>query len=472
MFVLALLKIIVSSLGHDQRDGLLGYSNLFDQIPKDPRAIYSHFDLHPRTQTFICCPSCYALYPNDETTEELCSYQATVSSELCGTSLFLTRNIRGKSLKRPVRLYVAQSLKEWVGRLLSRKSMEQHLETPWVSHQPHAMQDIWDGQAVRGILGPDGTPFLERPPGDSKLRLVFSLSMDGFNPFGIKTGAVSVSAIYMTCLNLPPHLRYKMENIFLAGVIPGPHKPSLDQINHAQAVLLKELQEFWSPGVQFSRTVLYTVGRLVLAILLLLIADIPAARQMGGFASVKATFFCSCCMLTTSDIENFDMDSWVPCSSETHREHALLWLNTTSDKEREEIFKKHGIRWTPLLDLSYWKPVDFMAIDSMHAHWINSLINHLEHVWGLDPEAICTDGALLPVTRFKPYKWETRPSDLEMWKAAEVLLTSDLNVNKIESALGSEAIFHLCFDHDIRRAGTKIMRARHLVQWVHFILHL
>lgn len=148
VFVLAMLKTIVASFGGNQRDGLLGYSNLFDQIPKDPRVLYSHFDLHPRTQTFICCPSCFTLHPNDTNAPEVCTYTATISSEPCGTPLFLTRNIRGRSLKQPIRLYVAQSLKEWVGRLLSRQSMEEHLETPWVPEQPDMMRDVWDGQAV------------------------------------------------------------------------------------------------------------------------------------------------------------------------------------------------------------------------------------------------------------------------------------------------------------------------------------
>ncbi|EIW51369.1 uncharacterized protein TRAVEDRAFT_137509, partial [Trametes versicolor FP-101664 SS1] len=94
------------------------------------------------------------------------------------------------------------------------------------------MKDIFDGMVLRRFLGPDGLRFLDAPLGE--LRLVFSLSADGFNPYQMKEAKHSVTstAMYMVCLSLPPHLRYLPENMYLAGVIPGPTKPSTEQINH------------------------------------------------------------------------------------------------------------------------------------------------------------------------------------------------------------------------------------------------
>jgi hypothetical protein len=36
----------------------------------------------------------------------------------------------------------------------------------------------------------------------------------------------------LVCLNLPPSLRHEPENMFLAGVIPGPREPSVEEVAH------------------------------------------------------------------------------------------------------------------------------------------------------------------------------------------------------------------------------------------------
>ncbi|TFK89655.1 hypothetical protein K466DRAFT_472712, partial [Polyporus arcularius HHB13444] len=94
-------------------------------------------------------------------------------------------------------------------------------------------KDIFDAAALREFLGPDGkTPFSQQP--DGSVHLVFSLFIDWFNPFGNKKAGKShsIGAMYLICMNLPPHLRYRPENIYLAGIIPGPSEPKLHQINH------------------------------------------------------------------------------------------------------------------------------------------------------------------------------------------------------------------------------------------------
>ncbi|TFK19835.1 hypothetical protein FA15DRAFT_555048, partial [Coprinopsis marcescibilis] len=62
---------------------------------------------------------------------------------------------------------------------------------------------------------------------------IATLYCDFFNPLTNKQAGKkkSIRLIGLVCLNLPPTLCYKPENMFLAGVIPRPNEPPLDCIN-------------------------------------------------------------------------------------------------------------------------------------------------------------------------------------------------------------------------------------------------
>lgn len=53
--------------------------------------------------------------------------------------------------------------------------------------------------------------------------LCLSLNIDWFNPY--KETPYSVGAIYFVIQNLPRMERYKIENVLLVGLIPGPNEP-------------------------------------------------------------------------------------------------------------------------------------------------------------------------------------------------------------------------------------------------------
>ncbi|KAI0628158.1 hypothetical protein C8Q77DRAFT_1040507, partial [Trametes polyzona] len=113
-------------------------------------------------------------------------------------------------------------MKDWLGRLLSRIGLEDIMDKAAERARglpKPVMSDLWDAPVFREVLL-DGRPFVHGPPDEG--RYVFALSIDSFNPFQSKEAKqnVSVTGIYMVCLNLPPHLRYLPENVYLVGIIP------------------------------------------------------------------------------------------------------------------------------------------------------------------------------------------------------------------------------------------------------------
>ena len=51
------------------------------------------------------------------------------------------------------------------------------------------------------------------------------LNIDFFQPY--KHVSYSVGVIYGVLINLPRNVRYKIENVIIIGIIPGPHEPKI-----------------------------------------------------------------------------------------------------------------------------------------------------------------------------------------------------------------------------------------------------
>jgi Transposase family tnp2 len=122
------------------------------------------------------------------------------------------------------------------------------------------MEDAWDMRHLCRVLLKKGKQFLPGPIDETCLAFLFS--MDSFNPFYIKEAKqkLSLTAIWLVLLNLPPYLWYCPENMFLAGIIPGPSKPLLSDINHSIKLLVDVLLEFFDSGVWYSYMAKYRFG--------------------------------------------------------------------------------------------------------------------------------------------------------------------------------------------------------------------
>ena len=440
-------------------------------IPTDPRTIVDHFDLDPRTVLHLQCPACYALYSytNDATGHSLppdieaCAFRSTPTSEPCGVPLWKDRRIGDRTIKVPRRKYVHQSLKEWMGRLLARPGVEDILDRPLRREHTTRMADIWDSPVLRNFHEQDQkTPFFAEY--GSEARFAFSLGADSWHPLhNLEAKQVmSATAIYLVLLNFPEDQRYKHKNMYLAGVIPGPGKPSLDQINHALVLLVKELLEFWK-GVYFTRTAKFLDGRFSKGALIPLVCDMLAARQIAGLGSVNSKFFCTFCLLTIQNIENLVKSSWPERRLYEQLFWAKEWKECTSERGRESLFKLHGVRWSALLDLPYWNPILYSVVDQMHAAYLGLYQTHCRRLWGIDLSVEGGDGTILST-----HKSPSRPPDAVLEEWLDLIRRNPPNLFERLSAKSTpkRVLWHVCFDNDLRYAGGKNVLAKAIIEWV------
>lgn len=447
---------------------------MVENLPKDQRTILSQLDLDPKTRRFVCCPTCCSLY-DTRPLPLVCTARETPDSEECGTNLWRTRLVGENKQSRPIREYLHQEMKEWVARLLSRPGIEELLDDAHkgMSSTKVEKRDIWDGPILHK-LSYKGTPFVVPPPSPNPVssvgpeaRLIFSLSVDGFNPFQNKESKqqATSTAIYMVCLNLPPHLRFLPENLFLVGVAPGPNKLTNSQFDKFLVPLVDDLLELWEPGVYFSRTARYSSGRLVRCALAVNVSDVPAARQVGGFSSVTSENCCHFCWLSLADLENFDPSTWPPSRDlNGHRELALQWKEADSST-RAKLYKKHGVVWSPLLDLPYWDPIRCTVVDSMHNHYLGMLKNHCREVWGMNLEVADVEDADLYIKKIP-----ARPPAEEMARGLSALQGGERT--ELESCT-KNTLWYLCFDHDLRRSKRqKKYLINVLLDWVSLCLSI
>ena len=454
-------------------------------IPHDSRTVLQKFRLDPTTTTYVMCSKCYALYPLT-VTENTCTHKPTEQSDPCGAPI-LTRSCAQDSSSSgseadeegrdnngdrwvPIKTYTHQSFIHWLASMLCRPGVEDIVDDyDRLFTEKDSIEDIWDTKFMRDF--PDSTQTIhERRPFFTPAmkqygRYAFSLSVDSFDPLGNVTAKHSISAtgINMVLLNLPPHLRHKTENLYHAGVIPGPGKPSNEQMNHFTQLIVNEFAPLYEAGVRYSKTSKYPDGRECKCILAILVTDALAARQVAGFRSVTSYHPCTSCFITTHDLETL-MRPWLERDPVQHRGYAALWKDALTPGDRKKIEEAHQIRWSPLLELRYWNPSLSTVIDSMHNLYLGLIQDHCRYIWGIHTEYDGGDGELRPKVIY-PRPNPTVISSLlnairrenDMSKLLETLC---------KKGVSRPALWYICFDHGLRRDGDQYKLARRIVNWV------
>ncbi|TBU28855.1 hypothetical protein BD311DRAFT_838001 [Dichomitus squalens] len=133
-----------------------------------------------------------------------------------------------------------------------------HTEPPRTLAEHEPMYDLQDAEAYRStVLDHARTILQDGSVQDVKvfsgaqrtLRSVrygqsFTINIDWF---GVTEGRPhSVGAVYLTFNNLHRSVRYLQRNVHLLLVIPGPHEPSLEQLNHMLEPGVQELKIIYS----------------------------------------------------------------------------------------------------------------------------------------------------------------------------------------------------------------------------------
>ncbi|KAI5990328.1 hypothetical protein F5J12DRAFT_786546 [Pisolithus orientalis] len=259
LIVLSACEWAMTSLGGNIPLPLFCDSLQFQSWPQDLWLAIHTLNLDPELNIYACCPSCCALYLYKYQAQTLdipeqCTARQTTGSPICNTPLlYCSSSSTGDSV--PHQTFNYQPLKSQLACPLSQPGIEQSMETTTAGHPDSFISqlvcpwkhgpvcDVWDGEAFQSFKGPDGKPWLDAVSGEA--RLVFSLFIDWFNPYGnqISGKAKSVGAIYMHLqkqLDLPviAVLRevWGMNAEKKASAAAPPHDPERQQVELQRGV--------------------------------------------------------------------------------------------------------------------------------------------------------------------------------------------------------------------------------------------
>jgi hypothetical protein len=388
--VIGLINIILF-LAFQRADGPMEprHHDVIAQMPQSIHDALSKFDLESRVVIYAVCPACHCTYKPryDEGStypiyDETCSNRPEPESDMCNESL-LQVDEDGHRIMKPIKPFVYHDFHDYLASLLSRADLEKAMDESCDNLMqscndpaPEYVKDIWEAEFLRTFEGPSpGTLFIDR---QGEGRYGFTLNIDFFNIEGMRIRGASTSCglISMACLNLPYAIRYKPENMYVAGIIPPPREPSTTELNHYAKPVIDALVDSWKDGVRYSRTALHPQGRTTRSSIIAAVMDLPAARHASQLASHSSHHYCSACQcFHRSTMGRTDHENWVMRDVETMRLNAERWLHASTSKEREDIFQQHGTRWSELWRLPYWNPTRQLVVDAMHC----ILEGHAQH---------------------------------------------------------------------------------------------
>ena len=411
-FVLTALSLLLF-LAFQQSNGTLSLSheNVLKQIPAMIETALAKFNLKYKTIVFATC-ACHCTYAptyvpssNVPIYPEFCTHHPTPET-MCGEPLLDVVHSNGEHV--PKKTFVYRDFNDYLASLLSRRDIEALMDqscdilvASLLKPPPRFVKNPFEAQFLREFGGPiPGKLFIDR--GDEG-RYAFALHVDFFNPEGMKLRGAKTSSgiISMACLNLPLNIRYKPENLYLAGIIPGPSQPSLENLNHYIRPLINDLTISWERGVHYSQTANYPHGRTTRSAVALTVCNLPAARHISTLAGVRSHFICGVCnCYHKNSYGRVDFENWVSRDKDILCHHAEQWRDAPSIAECERLFKEHGVRWSVLWRLPYWDPARQLVVDAMHCILEGLVAHHSRKLLGITDENTSRTPEASPAFRY------------------------------------------------------------------------
>ena len=235
------------------------------------------------------------------------------------------------------------------------------------SNSTSMLKDIYSGRLWKKFQSYNGKPLLS-----SSHTYAFMLNIDWFQPYALLE--YSVGAIYLAIMNLPYEKRFKHENIILVRTIPGPTEPHGD-LNQYLRPLVYELLELLD-GVQMK--IYEEEMQTVKGFLIGISCDMPAGRKTCGFLGHNAILGCNKCLkkfpgsVGSKDYSGFDREKWTKRTIEAHRSNVHEIQQAKTKTERDKLQSKYGCRYSVLLQLPYFDPIQMLIIDPMHNLYLGS----------------------------------------------------------------------------------------------------
>lgn len=378
-FVLFALELVVDLAHTDPRPEEDPRQRRIPPIPQSLERALAALNLEPDLEYFAQCPGCFKVFCFEDGDCPAFCDDVQPGEVACGTKVMRPVRVQGTWQMRPIRPFIYQSPKHWIGRMLSRKRFEYMMNT--TARQASVKEvaaDIWDAPCIHQVKWPDGLSYAQAP--QDELRLVLTMGVDWFKVHKGGNKTWSVGAVYLIILNLPPTIRYRPENVCLVAIIPGPKKAPTEFLHRLLRPVVDEMLPFWTDGIRYERTSDYQFGRLVRALILLLVCDLEAARALGGFMQATHTHVCSVCHTLLSGLTNFDVSTWNLRDGAKHKDAGELWKKAVAT-ERKRLETTLGARYSEIHRLPYHDPVRHTVIDSMHNILLGLLQRHFRKLF-------------------------------------------------------------------------------------------
>ncbi|KZV60007.1 hypothetical protein PENSPDRAFT_558091, partial [Peniophora sp. CONT] len=355
-------------------------------------SVLNYLNVEPQFEVLPTCPSCLEPYPASRS-----QAGATSTCDRCGTLLFQSkrrhdqRRAEGSTVQHPHLQFPYKTIESQLRDLIPRVEVELD---DWRKKErvPGKYTDAFDGRIPQELPAPKDVagPFFVNPlpppaVGEApELRIGLTGGLDWFSYLrSLISPSHSSGPISFNIINLLDHHRYRVMNLIMWGILPGPKEQDSDQVQRFMRIFVSELLRLWEEGFIMS-TPLYPNGRLVRVILICIICDKPAAHKVGGFGSHSHTFFCTRCWIRQADkasAASFTAGGFAPRSHEEHVRLMQEYARCSTQSGRDEFVKKYATRWSELARLPYFDICRMIVIDPMHNLLLGLVKTHFYHIW-------------------------------------------------------------------------------------------